>query len=55
MVSKVEAHRHTIDRACFNSWMKYLFLIGLATVLFGGQPANAQPHIYTIGGKSLPI
>ena len=29
--------------------MKYLFLIGLATVLFGGQPANAQPHIYTIG------
>ncbi len=28
--------------------MKYLFLIGLALVL-GGQPANAQPHIYTVG------
>ena len=28
--------------------MKSLFLIGLALVL-GGQPANAQPHIYTIG------
>ena len=28
--------------------MKYLFLIGLALVL-RGQPANAQPHIYTIG------
>ena len=29
--------------------MKYLFLIGLFIFLFGGQPANAQPHIYTIG------
>ena len=29
--------------------MKCLFLIGLATVLFGNQPANAQPHIYSIG------
>ena len=29
--------------------VKCLFLIGLATVLFGGQPAKAQPHIYTIG------
>ena len=28
--------------------MKFLFLIGLALVL-GGQPTNAQPHIYTIG------
>ena len=28
--------------------MKYLFPIGLALVL-GGQPTNAQPHIYTIG------
>ncbi len=29
--------------------MKYLFLIGLAAILFGSQSANAQPHIYTIG------
>ena len=29
--------------------MKYLFLIGLASIVLGGQPANAQPHIYTIG------
>ena len=29
--------------------MKYLFLIGLASLVFGGRPANAQPHIYTIG------
>ena len=29
--------------------MKYLFLIGLASLVLGGQPANAQPHIYTIG------
>ena len=29
--------------------MKYLFLIGLAAILFSSQPANAQPHIYTIG------
>ena len=29
--------------------MKCLLLIGWASVLFGGQPANAQPHIYTIG------
>lgn len=29
--------------------MKYLFLIGLASLVFGGQPTNAQPHIYTIG------
>ncbi len=28
--------------------MKSLFFIGLALAL-GGQPANAQPHIYTIG------
>ena len=36
------------DRAFFNP-VKYVFLIGLAAVLFRGQPANAQPHIYTIG------
>ncbi|MCY3788724.1 MAG: hypothetical protein OXH63_08025 [Gemmatimonadetes bacterium] len=29
--------------------MKYLFLIGLASLVLGGQPANAHPHIYTIG------
>ena len=29
--------------------MKPLFLIGWAAILFGNQPANAQPHIYTIG------
>ncbi|MDE2812160.1 MAG: hypothetical protein OXM01_04000 [Gemmatimonadota bacterium] len=29
--------------------MKCIFLIGLATLVLGGQPANAQPHIYTIG------
>ena len=29
--------------------MKYLFLIGLASLVLGGQPANAQPYIYTIG------
>ena len=29
--------------------MKYVFLIGLASLVLGGQPANAQPHIYTIG------
>ena len=29
--------------------MKYLFLIGLASLVLGGQPASAQPHIYTIG------
>ena len=29
--------------------MKYLFLIGLASLVLGGQPTNAQPHIYTIG------
>ena len=29
--------------------MRYLFLIGLAPLVFGGQPTNAQPHIYTIG------
>ena len=29
--------------------MKYFFLIGLASLVLGGQPANAQPHIYTIG------
>ena len=29
--------------------MKYLFLIGLASLVLSGQPANAQPHIYTIG------
>ena len=36
------------DRAFFYP-VQYLFLIGLAAVLFGNQPANAQPHIYTIG------
>ena len=35
-------------RAFFNP-VKYVFLIGLAAVLFRGQPTNAQPHIYTIG------
>ena len=29
--------------------MKCLFLIGWAAILFGNQPANAQPHRYTIG------
>lgn len=29
--------------------MKRLFLIGWAAILFGNQPANAQPHLYTIG------
>lgn len=29
--------------------MKRLFLIGWAAILFGNQPANAQPHRYTIG------
>ena len=29
--------------------MKDLFLIGLFIFLVGGQPANAQPHIYTVG------
>lgn len=29
--------------------MKCLFLIGLTAILFGNQPTNAQPHIYTIG------
>ena len=29
--------------------MKSLFLIGLAFLVLGSQPANAQPHIYTIG------
>ena len=29
--------------------MNRLFLIGWAAILFGNQPANAQPHRYTIG------
>jgi len=29
--------------------VKYLFLIGLASLVLGGRPANAQPHIYAIG------
>ena len=29
--------------------MNRLLLIGWATILFGNQPANAQPHIYTVG------
>lgn len=29
--------------------MNRLLLIGWAAILFGNQPANAQPHIYTIG------
>ena len=29
--------------------MNRLFLIGWAAILFGNQPANAQPHLYTIG------
>ena len=36
------------DHAFFNP-VKYLLFIGLASVLFGGQSANAQPHIYTVG------
>jgi len=43
--------------------VKRLLLLGLATALFGGQPTNAQPHIYTIGlvftdlveQESLPV
>ena len=36
------------DHAFFNP-VKYLFLIGLASLVLSGQPANAQPHIYTVG------
>ena len=35
--------------SAFFSPVKCLLLIGLASVLFGDRPANAQPHIYTIG------